>query len=295
MKKKHPYHYMAQAIPLKGLYYVFKALPLDIASNLGGGLARRLGMLLGVNKVARRNLSYAFPEMEKDQMDIILKGMWDNLGRIVAELPHVAEISGNVFHELVEIEGLEHIREAAVRKRGTIFVTGHLGNWEIVPKTMHEGGIVTPLLIYRKANNPYIDKIIIDTRRTYPAESIPKGSVGARQLIKAIQAGRSICILVDQKQNDGIAVPFFGRDAMTAPAIATLALKYDCALVPIQVIRKKGATFRVKVHPELDLEKTGDAQKDTLNIMARINAILEGFIKQNPEQWFWVHNRWPKA
>ena len=123
---------------------------------------------------------------------------------------------------------------------------------------------------------------------------MPKGPVGARYIIKAIKNGEHIGMLVDQKQNDGIAVPFFGKDAMTASAIANLALKFNCQLVPTEVIRVKGPKFKVKIYDPIILEKTGDQEKDIYNTMVKINSILEGWIRKNPEQWFWVHNRWPK-
>jgi KDO2-lipid IV(A) lauroyltransferase len=93
--------------------------------------------------------------------------------------------------------------------------------------------------------------------------------------------------------NDGIPVPFFGRPAMTAPALAQLALRFDCAIVPARVERLKGARFRLTVFPPLELPRTGNRHADTLAIMTRVNAILESWIRARPELWFWLHRRWP--
>jgi len=100
-------------------------------------------------------------------------------------------------------------------------------------------------------------------------------------------------MMVDQKMNDGIPVPFFGRDVMTAPALAELALRYDCPVVPARVERLKGAYFRLLIYPPLELVKTGDRQADVAANMAQVNAILEQWIRDTPEQWLWLHNRWP--
>ena len=100
-------------------------------------------------------------------------------------------------------------------------------------------------------------------------------------------------MLVDQKMNDGIAVPFFGRDAMTAPALAQLAMRYDMPIIPARVVRRQGAHFDSVIYPPLAYEKTGDSARDTLAIMTAINAMLESWIRETPEQWFWVHRRWP--
>jgi KDO2-lipid IV(A) lauroyltransferase len=100
-------------------------------------------------------------------------------------------------------------------------------------------------------------------------------------------------MLVDQKMNDGIAVPFFGRDAMTAPALAVLALRYDCAVVPIRMQRLKGARFRMISEPPLALPKTGDNNADRRALMIEVNAIVERWVREHPEQWLWLHRRWP--
>ena len=104
-----------------------------------------------------------------------------------------------------------------------------------------------------------------------------------------------MAMLIDQKMNDGIAVPFFGRDAMTAPAIAEFALRYDMPLIPVRAVRTKDCHFEVTIYPPLAYEKTGDDEKDILAIMTQINAQLESWIREYPEQWFWVHKRWPNG
>ena len=123
----------------------------------------------------------------------------------------------------------------------------------------------------------------------------PKGPKGSIKMLRALKEGHSLAMLVDQKMNDGIAVPFFGRDAMTAPAIAEFALRYDMPLIPARVIRTQGAHFKATIYPPLTCKKTGDTEKDVLTIMTTVNATLESWIRENPEQWFWVHKRWPNA
>jgi len=100
-------------------------------------------------------------------------------------------------------------------------------------------------------------------------------------------------MLVDQKMNNGIAVPFFGRPAMTAPALAQLALRFDCPVVPARVVRLNGAHFQLIVYPPLEVAKTGDREHDTLTLMTQVNTMIEGWIRERPEQWLWLHNRWP--
>ena len=279
---------------VKAIYCFFRVLPLEIASKLGAFLARNIGFLHPVGKLAHNNIKQSFPDLDDNEVNKIVDGALDNLGRVTAEIAHMEFITGDEFRKRVKVEGEDSITDAIKRGGGTIFFSGHLANWEMIPKTLRECGIADSMIVYRKANNPYVEKLILDARKTYSSDAIPKGSIGARKLIKAVKAGKSITMLVDQKQNDGIAVPFLGRDAMTASAIATMALKYNCTLVPVQIIREKGVNFKVKLYPPLKIEKTDDNDKDILTIMTTINSMLESWIRENPKQWFWVHNRWPK-
>src|SRR5438034_521098 len=146
--------------------------------------------------------------------------------------------------------------------------------------------------IYRAANNPLVDRMIARFRGT-GSEFIPKGRVASRRALAALRRGAHLTLLVDQKLNDGIAVPFFGRPAMTAPALALLALRFDCAVLPARVERLAGAHFRLTIHPPLALPRSGDRSADVAALMAAVNATLEGWIRERPEQWFWVHSRWP--
>ena len=145
--------------------------------------------------------------------------------------------------------------------------------------------------IYRAANNPLVDRMIARFRGDR-AEFIPKGTVAARHAIAALRRGAHLTLLADQKMNDGIPVPFFGRPAMTAPALAALALRFDCDVLPARVERLGGAHFQLTVFPPLALRRSGNSHADEAALMTQVNAILESWIRDRPEQWFWVHRRW---
>ena len=149
-------------------------------------------------------------------------------------------------------------------------------------------------IVYRHTNNPYVDALIAKVRKDNTNELIAKGLRGGMKILGALKRGGSVAMLVDQKQNNGIAVPFFGRDAMSSPAIAEIALKYNIPIIPARIIRSKGARFQSIIYPPLVFEKTGDHKADVLMLMTLINQTLEGWIREHPEQWFWVHKRWPK-
>ncbi len=264
-------------------------LPLDWASALGGLTGRLIGPRLGITKRARINLRAAFPELTAPEIETIIRGMWDNLGRVAYEYPHLKKIK--VFAGgRVEVRGLDHLKNALAAGRVIMF-SGHLGNWEIAALAGGQYGIDVAQ-IYRAANNPLVDAMLARLRGD-AGELIPKGAVASRRAVAALRRGGHLSLLADQKLNDGIAVPFFGREAMTAPALAMLALRFDCDVLPVRVERLHGAHFRLTVYPKLPLPDSGDRTADTLALMAAVNQTLETWIRERPEQWFWLHRRWP--
>jgi KDO2-lipid IV(A) lauroyltransferase len=269
----------------------FGCLPLDTASAMGGALARWIGPRLGISHRARRNLRAALPELSPAQIERTIRGMWDNLGRVAAEYPHLRRIGVFETGGRVETHGLDHLDAALAAGRRVVIFGGHLANWEIAALAAGQYGLDIAQ-IYRAANNPLVDRMIARLRGG-TGELIPKGAVASRRAVAALRRGGHVSLLADQKLNDGIAVPFFGRPAMTAPALALLALHFDCAVLPARVERLQGAHFRLTLYPPLDLPRTGDREADVAALMRLVNEILEGWIRERPEQWFWVHSRWP--
>lgn len=268
---------------------IFTLMPFALASNIGAACGKFIGPKLKVSNTARRNIKLAMPQLKDVEIEEIIIGMWDNLGRIITEF---SQLHKNI-NEFIEISGQENLA-ALINGKGSFVMTGHVGNWEMLPLATYNNGL--PLhIVYRRANNPYIDKMICNIRSKHQLVASAKGSVGARQMIKSLQDNRKLLMLVDQKQNDGIAVPFFGRNAMTAPGIASMSLKYNANIVPARVVRVNKTKFRLVVYPAIKIKKTGDDKADILAVMSDINAILEGWIEEYPQQWFWVHNRWPKV
>jgi KDO2-lipid IV(A) lauroyltransferase len=269
----------------------FGLLPLDWASTIGGRLARAIGPRLGISKRARLNIARALPELSEAEIAHVIAGMWDNLGRVAAEYPHLRKV--RVFDPggLVETHGFEHIDRAVAAGRRMIIFSGHIANWEIGMLAAVQYGI-TVAQIYRAANNPLVDRMITSFRGE-AGDLIPKGTVAARRAITVLRRGAHLTMLADQKMNDGIPVPFFGRTAMTSSALAALALRFDCEVLPARVERLGGAHFRLTVFPPLPLPRSGDHHADVAALMAQVNQTLEEWIRDRPEEWFWVHRRWP--
>jgi KDO2-lipid IV(A) lauroyltransferase len=274
------------------LYGAFGLMPLDMASWVGGALGRAIGPRLRVTQTARRSLKRVFPDLAESDIDRIVMEMWDNLGRTAGEHPHLAAFDPYARNSRVEVVGGEHVDALRDDGKTGLLFAGHIANWEISPLAGVKRGL-TVHLVYRRANNPLFDSIVQKGRAVLGGDLYPKGSDGAKQVLRAMIRGDHMAMLVDQRMNDGIAVPFLGRDAMTASAIAELAIRFDCPVVPARVERLKGARFRVTFEPPLVKPATGERKADVKALMTMINDRLSDWIRARPEQWLWVHNRWP--
>jgi Kdo2-lipid IVA lauroyltransferase/acyltransferase len=280
--------HVAEAAGLLLFWTLARALPIDWASAMGGWLARLVGPRLPVTKRAARNLARAMPALTEAEIKRIVRAMWDNLGRVAAEQPHVG---GARMAERIEVVGEEHLLAAGDPARPTFLLSGHLANWEILTVVPRSRGI--PLTaVYRRPNNPIVHWLLMRLRGEV-AGLLPKGAEGARGTIKLLREGGNPGLLVDQKMNDGIAVPFFGRDAMTVTAPAELALRYKAAIVLARMERLGGAHFRLTLLPPLAIPEAASREAAVRQIMTRVNAQLEAWIRERPEQWLWLHRRWP--
>lgn len=282
--------------PLQGLgshlfFILIKALPIQWASAMGGWLGRKIGPGLGISKRARRNLAIAFPEASTEDIEHLVYNMWDNLGRTVMEYPLLHRIRTTGENAHVEIVGGEYLDLLRDDDKPGIFFSAHIANWEIPAIAITARGLISHL-VYRSPNNPYVEKLF-QRRHLKQGTLIPKGAKGARIAIKALNQGGHLGMLVDQKMNDGIAVPLFGHDAMTAPALAQFALKFDCPVVPVKVERLQGLKFRVTCYPPLEINPGENRQADILAITTEVNGMIESWIREKPAQWLWLHNRWP--
>ena len=279
----------AEAALLWLVYHGFRALPLDLASAFAGKFARFLGPLLPPSNRAKRNLELALPDRAADHARII-RDMWENLGRVAGEYAHSLEFAGNP--ELMELAGAEKVLAFHAAGRPMLFFSGHIGNWELTYPLMARLGI-HGAGVFRAPNNPYLDWLF--DRAAYPhIGMIPKGAAGARKSIEVLKQGKSLAMFVDQKMNDGVEAPFFGRPAMTAPALASFALKFGYPVVPFRVVRLEGARFRAEFQDPLHFAQTGNRNADLVAAMTQVNRVLEGWISEYPAQWLWLHRRWPK-
>lgn len=282
--------YILEAVPVFLFYGLCAVLPLGAASGFGGWLARTIGPLMGVSRRAENNLRRAMPELDSRQRRRIIRGMWDNLGRVAAEYPHMAAMfaSGRIGGDHAEA-----LRAMRAQNKGGLIISGHLGNWEL--GALVSGAFDVPMaVLYRAPNNPYVDWLIRRARLHTAGQVYAKGATGTLGLMRHLRAGGYSGILIDQKLNEGIMVPFFGLPAATTTAPAEMAMRFGLPIIVARVVRLQGARFAVECRT-VAVPRTADRRADAVALTTALTAQLEVWIREHPEQWLWLHNRWPKA
>jgi len=273
-------------------YALTRALPIDAVSALGAAVVGTLGPLTSKHRIVLRNLELAFPEKTEAERRAIAREFWRVAGRTFAEFPQMDRIAADPGR--IEVVGLERLRQIAARGEPAVLVSGHLSNWEAMMAVIVRSGLKSRVS-YRPANNPYTDARIVEGRRRYGVELFAaKGTEGARGLIAALKRGEAVAMLNDQRDDAGIEAPFFGRLVKTAPGPSRFALGFGGRLVPMSVVRGRGARFTVTIHEPVVLERSGDREADLKAAVAGVNAFVEGCIRARPAEWLWAHRRWPR-
>jgi len=232
-----------------------RCVPVDSASNFGSWLFQKLGPLTSAHRVAQRNLSLAFPDVVKSEINRILRAQWSELGRTAAEYTVLDRIVADATR--VRVEGAATLAKLAADGGPVVFISGHFSNFELMPAVIIKAGVRCQIT-YRAMNNPYVDRMVRENRFRYGVRLFaPKGLEGARELMRGLARGESVALMNDQKFNGGVAAPLFGWMAHTAPGPATFALRFGIPIQPMSVQRiGPGARFRVIVHEPFHLADT---------------------------------------
>ncbi len=289
MKKRDALHRFL-IDPLVGLgvaaaWGFFKILPLKwatkIAGLLGGGIAP---LMHDRNRIAYHNLTIAFPNKTDTEKKEIIKKMWIHFAKFFAEMPHTKEWISDA-----EVNGKEYLQSMQDDSVGGFVCSAHFGNWEFASTYVAQHYFqLHP--VYRPANNPWLEKLMFKKRA---GVHIPKGSGGARIMLDLLKNGEHIAILCDQRLREGIAVPFFGKMAMTPSAMVSIALKMRLPIVMGCARRLPDGRFKMTVEP-LPLSQAENNETAVYETVANMNKVLERWITETPEQWMWIHRRFDK-
>ncbi|MEM1399175.1 MAG: lysophospholipid acyltransferase family protein [Pseudomonadota bacterium] len=285
--------YPAEALLLALVFGALRLLPTDVASNIGGWFGRSLGPRMRGDAVARKNIAMAMPNLSATEVDRVIERMWDNLGRTLAEYPHLWKIASADSGRTI-VRGREHVQPFLDGDSAGILLAAHQANWEVAAAHSKRAGLPLSTIV-RPTNNPMVNSLIELCRGDHGHERISKNLNGAKRILGAIRAGGVVGMLADQKFNKGIELPFFGIPAPTTDAPAQLLLHTDCRVIPVQVTREGAGRFEIICYPPLEMP-TGDLPRsDKLrSVMMTYHQLLEDWIRQRPAEWLWIHRRWPK-
>jgi len=270
----------------------------DTIANFAGWLMRTIGPLLPENKIGRANLTAAFPEKSAAEIEAILTGAWDNLGRIGAEFAHLdrlwdydlAQPNRRSRIELAQADIDRFNRLGADGKPALIFAA-HLANWEL-PAVCAATYKLDSAVLYRQPNIPAIDTWLRKTRAVSMGELIPTGLEAPVKIAEALKRGAHVGILVDQYYTRGVEVTFFGRRTRANPLLARLAQHFDCPIHGVRIIRLPDNRFRGELTEAVAPARDTSGKIDIAGTMQIITGVVEGWIREHPEQWLWLHRRW---
>jgi KDO2-lipid IV(A) lauroyltransferase len=266
-------------------------------ANLFGRITGLIGPLLREQRIGRANLTAAFPEKSPEEIETILAGVWNNLGRLGAEFAHLDHIwehdPAHPDSSRIEIEPRTHELFAQLRLDGkaALIFASHLGNWELPALAAVAHGLDAAIL-YRRPNIASADRIIQEIRAVKMGTLIPAGRDAPLRLAEALQKGQHVAMLVDQYLTNGVEVNFFGRKTRANPMLARLLRQVECPIHGVRIIRLKGHRFRAELSEEVPPVRDASGQIDVQGTMQAITSVIESWIREYPDQWLWLHRRW---
>jgi KDO2-lipid IV(A) lauroyltransferase len=260
--------------------------------------ARLIGPRLREQRIGRANLTAAFPEKSPEEIERILAGVWDNLGRVGAEFAHIDHIWD--FNEAapdplgrIEISPRTHYLFHHLRLDGkpALIFASHLANWELPALAAVAHGLDTAIL-YRRPNSASADRAIQKMRQVNMGTLIPAGRDAPLRLADALQKGQHVAMLVDQYLTGGVDVTFFGRKTRANPTLARLLRQIECPVHGVRIIRLPGNRFRAELTEEIPPVRDAEGKINIQGMTQKINSVIEGWVREHPEQWLWLHRRW---
>ncbi len=285
--------WLLEASILGVLWWVLGRLSPDRASAVGRRLLGLFGPHHDKNRIIKGNLALAFPDLSPTEIETLAREVWANLGALLSEYPHLETICVQEADERLEIVVSEEVEVLRQSGKQVVFVTAHLGNWEVSAAAGAKLGFPM-MVVYTPLQNPWMDRLLARMRRPLGVKLVTRDGA-LRPLVQHMRQGGSVGLLVDQRVDAGEPLPFFGLDMWTSLMPARLALKFGCPLVPARVERLNGARFRVTIYRPIQPDgEITDEQEQALAMTRQVNALFEGWIREQPDQWLCSKRRWPK-
>ena len=282
------FNYFFQFIFVMLFFSLFKILGLNFSSKIGGKLFEKIGPLFRSKKIIHANIKRALPQISQENLNEIVKLMWNNYGRVFAEYIFIKDFRNGKYSSNIKIEGQDILEKIKQTEQQVIFVSGHLSNFELMAMHLEKTGIKLSA-IYRPLNNIFLNPLMEKIRKKYICKhQIKKGIGGMKKLMILKKENFSTALMIDQRVSEGIFSNFFDQRALTTTIPAQLIKKFKIPVVPIHIQRNKGPNFKITIQKPIIFSEENSIQ----NITDKLNYVLENLIKIKPEQWIWSHNRW---
>ena len=281
-----------------GTLRTIRAIDRKRMADFSGAFLRALGPRLKEHRIGRANLAAAFPEKSESEIETILSGVWDNLGRVAAEFAHIdrlrvleppKEPMGDIVYTPETEEGFHRLRRDG---RPALIFAAHLANWEL-PALIAAKFDLDATVLYRRPNISAVSDAVIAIRKGSMGTLVPTDLDAPLRLARMLEAGGHVAMLVDQHYENGVDVTFFGRRCKANPFIARLARHVDCPIHGTRVVRLPDRhRFRVDLSQAIEPRRDGEGKLDVGGTMQAITSVIEAWVREHPEQWLWLHRRW---
>lgn len=277
------------------VFFLLRLLGARRASDLGGAVVRTVGPLLPVHRVALANIRAAFPGAADAEVTRIARGAWENLGRTGAEYAHLHHLFDWDVDKpgagRTDVEGIEHFLNMRDDGAPGIIFSAHLGNWELPAICAKRYGL-DATAVFRAPNNPAARRVVMRIRSGAMGGLAAAGPGASFAMREVLDKGGHLGMLIDQHFTRGVSTPFMGRSALTNPILGKFAKHFDCPVHGVRVIRLPDYRFRLELTPPLELPRDANGAVDPARAMAAMTAVVEGWVREHPEQWLWMHRRW---
>ena len=279
--------YSIETIVIIFFFSIFKILGLKNSSIISGKIFKIVGHFFRPKKTVENNLRIAFPNLSDNEIKKYILEMWEYYGKIFAEYIFLSELRNNKKAN-IKISGINILEKLKINNDSVVFISGHFDNFELMAMYLEKSGIKLSA-IYRPLNNFFMNTIMEKLRTKYICKKqIKKGRTGIRESLRLFKEGYSIALMIDQRVSEGLKINFFNKEAYTTTVPAQFVKKFNCKVVPINIVRTNNINFEIKVFEPFEFKKNDSINEITL----ALNKWLENTIIENPSKWIWSHNRW---